>query len=216
VPDDRDGFNATSAERIAAAMGIPDRSPDGRSDRFAYFADAGRFLVVAGEQEGDDVQLALAYGMAWAGERRLVLALPRGHAAATRQRLPWFDNGRRPELWLHSGGLVERAPALERASAVRALTDRLDGRSPQDEFTVAATALHLKPGGAAVDVLVEWATRDVRLDAAHRQSERSWHCTGQRVLSIRRSWTGLRVLAGVHGSTDDRAPSPSSCRPGRC
>jgi hypothetical protein len=70
----------------------------------------------------------------------------------------------------------------------------------------AATGLHLGAGSGAVDVLVEWATRDVRLDAAHRQSERSWHVMGQRVLSIRRSRTGLRVLGGVHGSTDDRAP----------
>lgn len=203
---DQRAFNAGPAARIAAAVGVPDRSPDGQSDRFAYFADAERFLVVAGEQEGDAVQLALAYGMAWTAERRLVLALPHGQATATRQRLPWLGDGQRPELWLHDGDRVERAPALDRAGAVEALTDRLDGRSAEEEFTAAATGLHLGAGGGAVDVLVEWATRDGRLDAAHRQSERSWHAMGQRVLSIRRSRTGLRVLGGVHGSTDDRAP----------
>ena len=203
---ERGSVNADRAARVAAAVGIPEPSSDGRSERFAYFADGDRFLVVAGEQEGDAVQLALAYGMAWAGERRLVLALPHEHATATRQRLPWFSDRRRPDLWLHSGERVERAPAIERAAAIRALTDRLDGRSPQQEFTAASTAMYLGSGGGAVDVLVEWATREVRLDAAHRQSERSWHCTGQRVLSIRRTRTGLRILGGVHGSSDDRAP----------
>ena len=203
---ERGSVNADRAARVAAAVGIPEPSSDGRSERFAYFADGDRFLVVAGEQARDAVQLALAYGMAWAGERRLVLALPHEHATATRQRLPWFSDRRRPDLWLHSGERVERAPAIERAAAIRALTDRLDGRSPQQEFTAASTALHLGSGGGAVDVLVQWATRDVRLDAAHRQSERSWHCTGQRVLSIRRTRTGLRILGGVHGSSDDRAP----------
>jgi hypothetical protein len=203
VAADKRAFNAGPAARIAAAVGVPHKSPDGQSERFAYFADAERFLVVADEQEGDAVQLALAYGMAWAGARRLVLALPHGQATATRQRLPWLGDGQRPELWLHDG---ERAPALDRVGAVEALTDRLDGRSTEEEFTAAATGLHLGAGGGAVDVLVEWATRDGRLDAAHRQSERSWHAMGQRVLSIRRSRTDLRVLGGVHGSTDDRAP----------
>jgi hypothetical protein len=204
--NDRGDVNADTAARVAAAVGIPQRSSDGRSERFAYFADGDRFLVVAGAQEGDAVQLALAYGMAWAGERQFVLALPNKHATATRQRLPWLSEGRRPELWLHSGGSVERASALDRAGAVRALADRLQGWSPLEEFTAASTALHLGSNGGAVDVLIEWATRDIRLDAAHRQSERSWHCMGQRVLSIRRTRMGLRVLGGVHGRSDDRAP----------
>lgn len=37
--DERGDVNADSAARVAAAVGIPQRSSDGRSQRFAYFAD---------------------------------------------------------------------------------------------------------------------------------------------------------------------------------
>ncbi len=102
--DERGDLNADSAARVAAAIGIPERASDGRSERFAYFADGDRFLVVAGAQEEGAVQLALAYGMAWAGERRLVLALPHEHATATRQRLPWLSEGHRPSAYRSRDG----------------------------------------------------------------------------------------------------------------
>lgn len=161
---------------------------------------------MAGAQEGDDVQLALAYGMTGAGDRRLVLALPHEHRTATRQRLPWFAEAHRPELWLHNASGVEQVADLRRATAVGSVAERLGTISPREEFTAAATALHLGPQAGSIADLVDWATRDDRLDAAHRQNERSWHCMGQRVLSVRRTRGALRVLAGVHGSTDDRAP----------
>ena len=92
-------FNRTEAPRIAAAIGLPTPSRSGRSDRFAYFEDDDRFLVVAGAQEGADVDLALVYGMTWTGDRRLVLALPREGCTATLQRLPWLlgARGYKPE-----------------------------------------------------------------------------------------------------------------------
>ncbi|MGY1680633.1 PGN_0703 family putative restriction endonuclease [Geodermatophilus sp. SYSU D01176] len=203
---ERTSFNREVAPTIAAAMGIPERSSDGRSDRFAYFADETRFLVVAGPQEGDAAQLALAYGMTWAGDRRLVLALPHGHCTATAQRIPWFTDARRPELWLHDGATVRPAPVLDRTAAVAALGARLEDGDVRTDFAAASTALHLGARAGAVGLLVDWATRDPRLDSAHRQNERAWHCSGQRVLSVRGRRGGLRVLAGIHGSTDDRAP----------
>jgi hypothetical protein len=205
VSEDRTSFNAESAQTIATAMGIPSRS-DGSSARFSYFTDNDRFLVVAGAQEGDHVQLALAYGMTWAGTRRLVLALPADHSLATSLRLPWFREDRRPELWLHDDDGVRVAPELDRAQSVAAYVEGLAGRSPEDEFRAASRALHLGVQSGTVDVLVDWATRHDSLDAAHRQGERAWHCAGQRVLSVRPSRAGLRILAGIHGSADDRAP----------
>ncbi|MGY1709106.1 PGN_0703 family putative restriction endonuclease [Geodermatophilus sp. SYSU D00758] len=203
---ERTSFKREVAPTIAAAIGIPEPSPDGRSDRFAYFGDRDRFLVVAGPQEGDAVQLALAYGLTWAGDRRLVLALPHDHCTATAQRLPWFSAGRRPELWLHDGVTARPAPVGDRAAAVAALGARPEDGDIRADFTGAATALHLGSRAGVVDLLVDWATRDPRLDSAHRQNERSWHCTGQRVLSVRGRRGGMRVLAGVHGSTEDHAP----------
>jgi hypothetical protein len=211
----RRAFNADNASGIAAAIGMTRRSSDGRSDRFTYFEDDERLLVVAGPQEGDDVQLALAYGLTWAGARRLVLALPRENSTATRQRLPWFAEDRRPELWLHDASGVEAVPCHDRGATVRAVLERLGGVSPRAEFTAAATALRLGAAAGAVDLLVDWATRDERLDAAHRQNERSWHCSGQRVLSVRRTRSGLRLLAGIHGSSDDRAPLSLDLEHGR-
>src|SRR4051794_16117815 len=99
----REHFNTTEAPRIAASIdpalvASPDR---GRSERFAYFGSDRQLLVVAGEQEERQVELALAYGLTWRGDRELVLALPAGMSTATQQRVPWLRSDVRPIVWEH-------------------------------------------------------------------------------------------------------------------
>jgi hypothetical protein len=55
---------------------------------------------------------------------------------------------------------------------------------------------------------VEWATKEPLLDASHRRGERSWHCMGQKVLSIKVTTAGLAVTAGIHYSKPGEAPVP--------
>ncbi|MGY1665912.1 hypothetical protein [Geodermatophilus sp. SYSU D00696] len=199
-------FNGPPAAAIAASVDDRLVREDCRSDRFAQFGDADTVLLVAGEQEGRDIELALAYGVAWAGRRRLVLALPEWSSTATAQRIPWLRSAIRPALWLHDGRRSVPAPERSREDTVAAVTASLGGTTPESEFRRAATALHLRERSDWVTELVDLATQDDRLDSAHTQSERSWHHRGQRVLSVVRAGGGVRVRAGIHHSAADRAP----------
>lgn len=199
-------FNGAPAATIASELGFSKRHTTG-SARFAYFVDAGRFLVVAGAQEGRDVERALVYGMTYRGDRRLVLALPAGHSEATCQRTPWFRESHRPELYLHDADSVVSCPARSRQETIAPAGGPWTDVSPEDELRKASTAVHLGGSSARVLELVEWATTHPALDPGHRQSERSWHCMGQRVLSIRRSGRGVSVTGGIHYSGAN-APSP--------
>ena len=202
----REAFNGSNAGKIAATI-APGLAEEPRpSERFACFGDSDRLLVVAGEQEARKIELALPYGLALAAGRRLMLALPEHMSTATRQRVPWLRADARPGLWLHDGHTAEPAPDRDRAETVHSLEAVLKGRSAEEEFRQAATALHLGDRAGWVTSLVDWATRDSRLDPAHRQSERAWHHRGQKVLSMTRSREGVRVVAGIHYSDEDRAP----------
>jgi hypothetical protein len=206
---ERARFNAVDAPQIAASIDptlIP--APDqGGSKRFAYFADAQRLLVVAGPQEQRDVELALAYGLHWRGERELVLALPAGMSTATQQRVPWLRADVRPQLWEHDGRTARLLTPLTQHQTVEAVAARLGGVSPEKEFRRASTAHHLGERAEWVTRLVDSVTNHHGLDPAHRQGERSWHHRGQRVLSMSRSRSGVRVQAGIHHSAADKAPA---------
>jgi hypothetical protein len=76
--------------------------------------------------------------------------------------------------------------------------------TPAEELRNASAPLHLGERGAGVDSLVEWATVHPWLDSAHRPQERSWHCFGQRVLSIAARQARLEVRAGIHGTGDEQ------------
>ncbi|MGY1619036.1 hypothetical protein ACI797_20025 [Geodermatophilus sp. SYSU D00691] len=202
---ERDTFNDRPAADIAASIDPRLSRTESGSARFACFADDERYLLVAGEQEQRSVELALAYGLAWAGGRRLLLALPHDMATATQQRIPWLREAVRPKLWLHDGR--HAGPAVERTpgETVDRIGDAIAGRSPEQEFRRAATALHLGERADWVADLVDRLTADARLDSAHRQNERSWHYRGQRVLSMARADAGIRVRAGIHYSDQERA-----------
>ena len=207
VRAERAAFNVQVAPRLAEVIGVSSQPPGARSSRFAYFEDESRFLVVAGAQEGADVDLAFALGLTYRGTKRLVLVLPAGLAFPTMQRAPWFRPEVQPEIWLHDGSTVDREPLPSRDSTFEALERRLEpGDDLHKELRRAATAVHLGVRSPSVYSLVEWATTHERLDAGHRRGERSWHCMGQRVLSIRPTRSGLALTAGIHYTDAARAP----------
>jgi hypothetical protein len=193
-------FNGQVAADIADHLGVATRSRSGRSARFAYFEDDARFVVVAGPQEGRDVDLALAYGLTWRGTRELGLVLPQDCSTATRQRMPWLAPGI-VRLWEHgSSGVVEQATP-DRADALEAVREQgaTDAtpvlRADDDAGADDPVARHL---GSLAD--------DLGLDPAHRRGQRSWHVHGLRVLSMTGSRGGHVVRAGVHRGDTDRAP----------
>ena len=81
-------FNSTAAGAIAASIAPDLLQQSSPSDRFAFFGNSDRLLVVAGEQKARKIELALPYGLAHATDRHLVLALPAHMSTATRQRVP--------------------------------------------------------------------------------------------------------------------------------
>lgn len=194
-------FNSGAAVDIATSLGFASAwKPKGIrvSSLFAYFVDDERLLIVAGDSTGTDAGLALAYGLTWRGDRKLVLALPENRAFATTQRAAWFSTDARPEVFLHDGAQVLDQAIVDQVSAVNELRALIPhGDTPEAELRKSFTPLHLGEGTGSVGRLTEWASSDRRLDPAHRQSYRAWHYMGQSVLEITRR-AGVRVRAGIN------------------
>ena len=193
-------FNSTVAPALAAQLGPFTPASGSHSKRFTYFEDETRFVVVSGEQEEAAVDLALAYGLTYCGQRKLVLLLPERYAFPTLQRAPWFQPNLQPEVWLHDGAACSQAPVFSQDDTVRHLAERLkEGQTVEEELHQATKPRHLGGRSRTVAELVEWATRTPVLDGGHRRGERAWHCMGQKVLSIQGSaHDGLRIRAGIH------------------
>ena len=207
--EERKRFQAEDAQPLARLLPGDLTGEDHKSGRYSYFGDHERFVIVVGAQE-PDVDWALVCGLAERHGRRLVLVLPADAAFATRQRAPWLTDETRPEIWTHQARAVTRAPVLDREQTVESVTrwakDRSAGKGPVAELKTASTPLHLGRFSAGVTALAEWATSDPQLDAAHRQGERSWHCLGQKVLSLRLQHGVLDIRAGIHDGARSAHP----------
>jgi len=162
---------------------------------FAWLADNDSLLAVGrpGERQVD-LDQALAYGIAEAGDRELVLALPEGSEEPTRRRLPWLDVPVRLYTFAGDGPPFPVSPL--------ARTEVLDGYPD----ALVTDAHDLGDRAEWVDRLVRWAASTPELVAAHRRSCLAWHCRGRKVLGVRRRRGGLTVTAGVHSSKADRPP----------
>ncbi|HEY3924654.1 MAG TPA: hypothetical protein VGL75_08830 [Acidothermaceae bacterium] len=210
IESERAKFNSAEAPSIAASIGVTAPWKQSGSSRFTYFADHTRFLIVAGPQEGSEVELALAFGLHYRENRRLVLALPHDHRFATSQRAAWLTATAQPELWIHGDGPVRRVDLPTREETLGEFRKRLkDGQSLTEELHDAATPAHLGIRSTAVYELVEWATAHPALDASHRRGEREWQCMGQKVLSIKGARDGLTIQAGIHYTGEGRTPPVS-------
>jgi hypothetical protein len=206
-------FNRDIAPLLVDALDLPVHPLNKPTRMFAHFGDDESLVIVAGPQEGSDIQRALARGLGERGGRRLVLLLPERHTLATELRSAWLSGDARPKIYLHDGSHLvsdppEPVPPLDRPSSLAAFTDRLGGQSLQGDFDAATIPKHL--GGRSVGVidLVEWATTDPRLTPAHLRDTRSWHHMGQKVLSVQTTSAGLRITAGIHYSKAAQAPEP--------
>lgn len=166
------------------------------STQFGWFADEDRLIVVGCPGESQrDLDFGLAYGLAHAGDRELVLVLPRGSETATQRRIPWLDT--HVTLHVHDQNAVHRVPPLARHEVLIGYDD-----------SIAAAAHQLGERGEWVDRLTTWADTCPELVPAHRKSYLAWHCRGRMLLKVRRSRGAVTVTAGVHHSAEDLAPVP--------
>ena len=212
APPGRAIFNAQVAPELAglAVRGVTADNRKSLSSRFSYHGTDARFVVVAGAQEKRLVDLALAYGLTYCGDRRLALVLPRAWAFPTLQRVPWLKSELRPTVYVYDPGKpakVERV-SVSRQEALKAVRIKA-GDSPEADLRKAAAPLHLGDRGTWVDALVDWAASHPDLDPAHRANARSWQCRGQRVLTLSRSsGKKLSIVSGIHYSKAGERPAP--------
>jgi hypothetical protein len=214
---ERKRFNTDVA--ITLRPSDPDwRQAKGRlSSRFSWFETDHDFLIVVGVQEKGEADLALAYGLKLRGDKNLHLVLPRSYATATLQRSAFLYREAQPNIYVHEIAWGESAPTKVKSvklrspdEAVAALVKRIPKKmTPAEELADAATPKHLGDRSGAVAQLVDWATRHRSLDPGHRKGERSWHCMGQKVLTIKgTAGKGLAIRAGIHYTTAAQAPKP--------
>ena len=203
----RELFNTETAPTLAKQIEATEQlTPKDWSKRFTYFLDTkGQLVIVSGDQEEEEVDLALAYGLTYRKDRPLVLVLPKERAFPTLQRAPWLTEGARPTVHLHDGDCVDAKETLAKSEETIDRVCHVTEKSPREELRSAATPLHLgEDHSAKVAELVEWATKHPLLDPGHRQGERAWHCMGQKVLSIRRSGTTPKIRAGIHTTKEGK------------
>lgn len=94
-----------------------------------FFVDRSRMVIVVGAQErAGDVDKALAYGLAWSGDRDLVLVLPSGREVPTLRRAAFLATHIR--VFSHGGELVEHPVPAER-TVIDQLDDPLVTKGPR-------------------------------------------------------------------------------------
>ncbi len=191
INDERGRFREGLAPRLGRQISPwlrPFRASSVLSRKFVFLDDGDALVVLAGGQENqNDVDRALAFGLAWQGDHDLILVLPQGKELPSLHRLAFLKPGRR--IFTHDGvGVVEQIiPARDQVSAAYSDPLQLAERELGDR-------------GLWVQDLIAFAEEHPELRAAHRPTYMSWHCLGRLVIKIEIISKGLRLSAGVHAS----------------
>lgn len=183
-----------SAAQTAAQLALGSTpelfAPQRMTTRARWFRDAADERLVAVMDPGAGLAAAdevLAYGLAWQGDRDLLLVLPESLVSTTLVRLPWI--GTEVRVWNWDG-----TPSLHPVP----LPTRLGVLGVMGEYPPRRTGQHL-----LTPEQHEWiAGIDTgALTERHRPSYLAWHLDGLQVLKVARARGGrLRVQAGVQYS----------------
>jgi hypothetical protein len=196
------GQTASQADALAEQVGVPAASrlalSRTRSERFVWYGDDDTLTLVVGEQEGAEVDTALAVGLAERGQRELRLVLPRGWHEPTLHRWAWLRDDLPLRVWSHVRGVASSAarPARQQSQDLVHGTEK--------------PMLHVGERTSWVESLMRWAGAQPDLDASHRPDVRAWQCRGQRVLRIKPQGAGLEVIAGINwgAASPNMTPTP--------
>ncbi len=197
------GQDASDADAVAEQAGAHPSSrldPSKGSQRFVWYQDPDTLTLVVGEQEGAEVDTALAIGLAERHGRGLRLVLPHGWHEPTLMRWAWLRNDLPLSVWTHSHRVAAAAARLSRAQS----QDVVHGAEKP--------MLHLGQRTSWVEPLMRWAGEQSDLDASHRPDVRAWQCRGQRVLLIRPKGAGLEIIAGINWSAASPNATPVPLR----
>jgi hypothetical protein len=158
--------------------------------RALWFEDATQQYVTAVVPPGSGLVAAdeaLAYGLAWQGDRDLLLVLPENLVSTTLVRLPWVATEVRVWAWT---GQQDPHPVPT--------PTRLAALGVMREYEPRVRGEHV-----LTDVQRSWIA-DIdfsALEPRHRPSYLAWHLDGLQVLKVARArGGGVRVQAGVQYS----------------
>ena len=192
-----------TAANLADRTGLPTEPIESGSQRtstlFDSLADADTLAVIVSNRALPQAQvdLALAHGLAWVGDRDLALVLPAGSVEPSRERVAFIDLA--VSMWEFDATGVRPVVPLTQPEVLDRFAEPLRG-----------TRLHdLGNRRAWVAGLVEWADTHPDLEPVVRPAYLAWHCDGRQVLKLQRSDEGLSIVAGVdyRNPTGDR-PTP--------
>jgi hypothetical protein len=193
---------SSKADVLAEQVGVPAASrldlSRTRSERFVWYRDDDMLTLVVGDQEGAEVDTALAIGLAERGQRELRLVLPRGWHESTLHRWAWLRDDLPLRVWSHHDGVASSSARPTRQQT----QDLVHGAEKP--------MLHLGERTGWVESLMRWAGEQSDLDASHRPDVRAWQCRGQRVLRIKRQGASLEIIAGINwgAASPHSTPTP--------
>jgi hypothetical protein len=176
------------------------------SRQYAFHGDDRVLVVVTWPKSPQKtIDEALAWGLALAGDLRVVLLLPEAAARPTLQRVPWVEAS--VEVFTFDG-IDSTTATPAKISAREAVLDDVAGWGPRRAASEQALGAEQ---AAWVAGLVEWLNEHPYLSARHRPSYLAWHSAGRQVLKILRTRSEIRIEAGVRYSkptADQPTPPP--------
>jgi restriction endonuclease-like protein len=165
-----------------------------------FFADEHQLVIVGcAEIKQKDADLALAWGLAYRGDRQLSLILPAQFALPTRIRLPWLLPPVRVFTYEGAAAVEEPLPMTQQESIAS-----YSGRT----WNVDRPAV-LGDKAGWVQPVLDWTTIAPRFDKVERPSYVSWHVAGRQVLKMIPTAKRLTVTAGVASTKSENWPTPA-------
>jgi len=180
-----------TAEQLAGRVGLPTAPLNSVGHRlstlFDFRVNDHTLAVILSNPDLPQHQadLALAYGLAWVGDRDLVIVLPASRVEPTRERLAFIEVPVR--LWEFDATGVRPVAPLTKGEVLERFAEPLRGTIAHD----------LRDRTAWVADLLTRAHEHHDLDAVVRPKYLAWHCEGRQVLKVQRSTAGLSIVAGV-------------------
>lgn len=186
-----DSIVPAMVEKVAKGL-PPWRGPRKLPGQFAFHGDDDVLVISSwpGATQGSTDE-ALAWGLAYGGDRDVVLVLPAGLAAPTLQRMPWVTAPVRVLTFDEADpGALTPAPTPARVE----VTATVAGWGRRGTGVVEALG---DDQAGWLGGLIDFLEDHPNLDARHRESYLAWHAAGRQILKITRGRSRLTIEAGV-------------------
>lgn len=161
-----------------------------------FFADERRMVVVVRpDQTQTTADKALAWGLAYRGDRELDVVLPAERAWPTRVRVPWVLPTVR--VFTYEGQAVAEPLPLTQGQSIAAFAGRTHSLSDMNGLGDQKDWLR---------IVTDWLSGAPGLDRVERPGYVAWHVAGRQVLKLTPGTNRLAVAAGVQSSRPEQWP----------